>query len=107
MRAVYAFSLATQTLSAAPVFTLDRTRLDDDAPFKPSALAVHPATGEIYVLSSVRKALAVLGADGTLRAAVQLPADLYAQPEGHRVLARRHAVHLQRGSEWPRDPAPL
>ena len=82
VRAVYAFGLDTYALSERPVFTLDRAVVDGDAPFKPSALAVHPNTGRIYVLSSVRKALAVVERDGTLSAVVDLPPALYPQPEG-------------------------
>ena len=82
VRAVYAFDLTTLALSARPVFTLDRARVDGDGRFKPSALAVHPTTGRVYVLSSVRKALAVLEPDGTLAAVVGLPTALYPQPEG-------------------------
>ncbi|MDX1418979.1 MAG: SdiA-regulated domain-containing protein [Rubricoccaceae bacterium] len=81
-RAIYAFSLQTRQLSERPAFLLDRTRLDADSrSFKPSALAVHPRTGDVYVLSAVRRALAVLHPDGTLAAALALPAQLYVQPE--------------------------
>ena len=82
VRAVYAFDLETLTLSPRPVVTLDRSRVDGDDLFKPSALAVHPTTGQIYVLSSVRKALAVVEPDGTLGAVIALPPTLYPQPEG-------------------------
>jgi len=104
VRAVYAFSLASETLSAAPVFTLDRTRIDAEDPFKPSALAVRPGTGEVYVLSSVRKALAVLAPDGTLLAVVELPEALYAQPEG---LAFAPDGTLYLSNEGPDGPATL
>lgn len=83
VRAVYAFDLATRALSPAPAFTLDRALLDGDlAAFKPSALAIHPTSGHVYVLSSVRKALAVVDAEGTLLAAVPLEEALFPQPEG-------------------------
>ena len=82
VRAVYAFDLATRRMSERPVFTLDRSVVDGRDDFKPSALAVHPTTGRVYVLSSVRKALAVVEADGTLVAVVELPPSLYPQPEG-------------------------
>ncbi|MEL6614475.1 MAG: SdiA-regulated domain-containing protein, partial [Bacteroidota bacterium] len=45
-------------------------------------LAVHPASGEIYVLSGVRKALVVLSPEGERVTAVSLPPGLYPQPEG-------------------------
>jgi uncharacterized protein YjiK len=82
VRAIYAFDLRENRLSERPVALLDRRRLDGDAPFKPSALAVHPRTGQVYVLSSVRKALAVLGSDGRIAAALALPEARYPQPEG-------------------------
>lgn len=82
VRAIWAYDPATDSLSAAPVALLDRARIDGDANFKPSALAVHPETRELYVLSSVRKALAVLTPEGALRAVVPLPAALFRQPEG-------------------------
>lgn len=82
VRAIYAFSLVTRTLSQRPVFLLDRTQIDGEDAFKPSALSVHPETGNLYVLSSVRKALAVLAPDGTFLALVPLDERLFPQPEG-------------------------
>ncbi len=82
VRAIYAFSLATQTLDPRPAFLLDRTQIDAEDAFKPSALAIHPPTGNLYVLSSVRKALAVLAPDGSLVATVPLDPERFPQPEG-------------------------
>ncbi len=83
VKAVYAFSLATRTLDAQPALVMQRSALDGDgANFKPSALAVHPQTGELYVLSSVRKAVAVVAMDGRVVTVTPLPAALYPQPEG-------------------------
>ncbi len=81
-RAVYAFDLATETLSERPAFTLARAAVDSDANFRPSALAVHPTSGQIYVLSSVRRAIAVVDRDGGLVAVTDLPAQFAPQPEG-------------------------
>ena len=104
VRAVYAFDLDTNTLSDAPVFTLDRARVDDADPFKPSAIAVRPGTGEIYVLSSVRKAVAVLDRRGALLTVVDLPTSLYAQPEG---IAFAPDGTLFISNEGPDGPATL
>ncbi len=83
VRAVYAFDPATRRLSAAPVVTLSRDRLDAGGEsFKPSAIAVHPQSGHTYILSSVRRALAVVDADGALVAVGAFPARLLPQPEG-------------------------
>jgi len=81
-RAVYAFDLATGSLLEEPVFLLQRSELDSDDNFKPSAIGVHPLTGEIYVMSSVRRAIAILAPDGRLARVVDLPAGRNAQPEG-------------------------
>lgn len=82
VRAVYAFDLARRALGEAPVYQLAREAVDGAKNFKPSALAVHPTTGHLYVLSSVRPALAVLDRAGALVALADLPADTFPQPEG-------------------------
>lgn len=82
VRAIYAFDLATERVSEAPVFLLDRAVVDADDKFRPSALAVHPVTGEIYVLSSVRRAIAVLSPEGALLGVADLPGRDTPQPEG-------------------------
>ena len=104
VRAVYAFDLATNRLGPTPVFTLDRTLLDAADPFKPSAIAVRPGSGDVYILSSVRKALVVLAPDGTVRAVVALPRALYAQPEG---IAFTADGTLYISNEGPDGPATL
>ena len=82
VRAIYAFDLATETMAERPVYLLDQAAVDTDLRFRPSALAIHPATGQIYVLSSVRRAIAVLDPDGTLLGVADLHLDAAPQPEG-------------------------
>ena len=50
--------------------------------YKPSGVAVHPVTGEVYLLASDGKKLLVLSRQGTIRAAVQLSPRMLKQPEG-------------------------
>ncbi len=50
--------------------------------FKPSAIAVHPQTGDIYVVASVGKALLVYSREGLLLHVKSLDPDLFPQPEG-------------------------
>ena len=104
VRAVYAFDLATETLVPDPVALLDRRQVDGETAFKPSALAVHPTTGELYVLSSVRTAVAVLAPDGALRAVLPFPAGLVPQPEGI-TFAGDGTLYVS--SEGPRGPGLL
>lgn len=54
----------------------------DVADFKPSAVAVHPATNRIWVLSSVFKSVAVLDRDGDIVAVHKLDPSTLRQPEG-------------------------
>ena len=101
-RAVYAFDLTAGKLLDAPVFTISTKDLPvpagegalnrrlrklfgkavDMSGFKPSALAVHPVTGRVYVLSSVRKMILVLTPDGAIRDVWPLPKKRFPQPEG-------------------------
>ncbi len=55
---------------------------ESDFDFSPSALAIHPISGDLYILSSVGKMLMVIGDDGTLRHLEKLEKKLHEQPEG-------------------------
>jgi uncharacterized protein YjiK len=101
-RAIYAFDLGARQLVETPAYVLPLRLVDeagraddvnqvlraflapvgDLSDFKPSALAVHPTTGDLYLLSSVRKVIVVLHPDGTPAALWPLPEALYRQPEG-------------------------
>lgn len=101
-RAIYAFDVEREALLPEPVVLIDRRAVAEHlrehpvdravrrllAPvadvggFKPSAVAWHPRTQEIYVLSSVQQAIAVLSPTGALRAVWPLPPQRYVQPEG-------------------------
>jgi uncharacterized protein YjiK len=102
-RAIYSFSLEEMKLEEKPLFTVSRKeigkwrhrenslaqriigflddRLADDA-FGPSGIAIHPLTGEVYVLSSVGKILVVLSPAGKILHFESLSPDLHRQPEG-------------------------
>ena len=99
-RAVYALDLESLELSDRPVFTIPtkEVQLPDGSAneavrdlmyplvdldgFKPSALAVHPITNDVFVLSSVLKILVVLDKDGGIRTLIPLDKDMFEQPEG-------------------------
>lgn len=51
-------------------------------PFRPSALARHPLTGEWYILSSVNSMLVVANPDWQVQAVHRLSHSLFNQPEG-------------------------
>ena len=91
LRRVYAFDLKTKQLSDKPVYTVDPEVVNRLVPpendknrfFSPSGIAIHPKTGDVYVISSTQKRLVVLDyKTGALRYAVRLDKKLLPQPEG-------------------------
>jgi len=102
-RAIYALDLGSMEVSEKPVYTIstgeiavhaqsanavDDTIRDLVYPFmdldrfKPSALAVHPVTKDVFVLSSVLKVLVVLSSNGNIAAIFELDDRMLEQPEG-------------------------
>ncbi|MEO1050306.1 MAG: SdiA-regulated domain-containing protein [Bacteroidota bacterium] len=91
-KAIYALDLDTYTLSKEPVYTISKKQLKavneaSDNPFKikdfsPSGLAVHPKTGQLYVIASDGHLLVVLNTDGSVGAIAPLYPKLFRQPEG-------------------------
>ena len=95
---VYAFDPVRGQLLPEPFITLRQEVLEefiktheqskpdkkkkDKVVYKPSGVAVHPVTGEVYLLASDGKKLLVLSRQGTIRAAVQLSPRMLKQPEG-------------------------
>lgn len=102
-RAIYSFDLDGEQLMKEPLFVINRQEikvwrhreksiarrvigyldenLADDA-FGPSGIAIHPLTGEVYVLSSVGNCLVVLSQAGKIIHFEALNPDLHQQPEG-------------------------
>ena len=102
-KAIYAFDLANKKLIPEPLFKIDLVQADEAAKtgrvgpagikkevswwkrkkeIKPAALAVHPLTGQLFVISSTKRRLIILNTDGSLAAAFKLPKKHFAQPEG-------------------------
>lgn len=93
---IFAYDLSTNTFKKNPVFTISidavfRFCKRNDVklkiskkkfPFKPSAIAVHPYTGNIYILASVGKLLCVLSPNGLIMHIENLDKKIYPQPEG-------------------------
>jgi uncharacterized protein YjiK len=103
VKKVYAFDLKTMKLNPQPVLTLKLekvaeflTRRTDarydklKASMQPyqelelgfSGIAIHPKTGEIYLLSSINKAMIVMNRQNTILDMVKLDKNIHAQPEG-------------------------
>ena len=82
----WSFDIDSQTFGKGPV-TLDADKIADllhlkEINFKPSAAAINPATHELYILSSVNKALLITDTNGTTKKVYPLSPAIYKQPEG-------------------------
>ena len=103
-RYIFAFDLATETLGKNPVYAIKREAVErylascpktskheklcsffmqrDEFDLAPSAIAVHPTTGQLYITSSVGKVIMVLNANGTIDYLHKLDKQYFPQPEG-------------------------
>ena len=82
----WAFDPSTNSFS--PAFTIETSKIrqalgdSDKSRFKPSAAAVHPLTGELYVIASVNHALVILKKDHSVKGTYNINRSLFKQPEG-------------------------
>lgn len=98
-KAIYAFDLEEKKLSAEPVFKINLQEAekmvgDSNAKkkkkswwkgkkeIKPAALALHPLTKQLFVISSTKRRIVILNSDGSLAAVYKLPKEYFVQPEG-------------------------
>ena len=88
-RYVYRYDLQTEKLNPDPFLVLDpeavakNLQREKKTPyFSPSALAVHPLSGEIYIISSPAAALVVYDKQGKFLSGVELDRGVHPQPEG-------------------------
>lgn len=76
-KSIYSFNLSTGKLEKDPFLSIDKKK------FYPSAIAIHPQTKEIYILSARGKpAISVFTYEGKHLYTEKLDRDLYPQPEG-------------------------
>ncbi|MCB0715059.1 MAG: SdiA-regulated domain-containing protein [Chitinophagaceae bacterium] len=87
VRKAYRFDLATKQFSTTPIYQINISSIqqilnDDKAEFKPSAGAISPVNGKLYLVASVGKILVVANVKGEVENVVRLNPQLYNQPEG-------------------------
>lgn len=92
LRNIYAFDLTAKTMDEKPLYAIDPKIINSLVPyldaekhdfFSPSAVAVHPIDGDVYVISTALKRLVILEKNsGKIRFATRLDKTLFPQPEG-------------------------
>lgn len=84
-RAIYALNLKNMQLDVKPAVLLEKNeyeKISKTKDFKPSAVAVHPVSGNIYLLASAGKLLVLLDSKGNYLKHIQLDSKIFRQPEG-------------------------
>ncbi len=83
----WSFDPAQRSFDSGP-YTIDATTIRQakkegkKEKFKPSAAAIHPITGDLYIVSSVNKALIIADTKGKMKSIYPLDPRKYKQPEG-------------------------
>jgi uncharacterized protein YjiK len=104
-KAIYSFNLETKKLNKKPVLLINldtikyykkydpMTRLgnevmayldpsEGDKTFQPSGIAIHPITGDLFILGSVGRLLLVFSGKGDMLAIIKLQPKIFPKPEG-------------------------
>ena len=86
-KAIYGFNLGTDKFEKLPLYTLkdkdvERVLGAKHKKIKPSGIAVHPISGEVYVIASSGRALVVFHKNGKPKNLSLLRSKLFPQPEG-------------------------
>lgn len=100
-RYIYEFNLSTMQLNPSPLYNMNTVELDAVARefdivqnevtekgkikpfnFRPSSLAVHPITSDIYIISASDKLLVVMNRNGEFTYIEQLDPSIFAKAEG-------------------------
>lgn len=80
---VYSYDLAKNQLTVRFTITKDMVRgKNGKADFRPSGIAVHPLSGDVYIVASQGKKLLILTREGTKKDLIELDDKLFLQPEG-------------------------
>jgi uncharacterized protein YjiK len=86
-RAVFQFDLSADSLKQAPFLLIEKKDIkktaDEKLDFYPSAIAVHPKTHDIYILSTKgSKVMVQYSHSGQIKSVQEMDAGLLPQPEG-------------------------
>jgi hypothetical protein len=83
----FAFDLATHTFSPTAAYVVNVKKIEElmmekKVKFKPSAAAINPNDGKLYMVSSINKVLAIADKKGNVENIYKIDPRLFKQPEG-------------------------
>jgi uncharacterized protein YjiK len=83
----WAFDLTALTFLPDPAYIIDVRQIEDlmqekKVKFKPSAAAIQPGTGRLFIISSINKVLVIADRNGNPEKVYRINPKLYKQPEG-------------------------
>ncbi|MCF6241759.1 MAG: SdiA-regulated domain-containing protein [Bacteroidales bacterium] len=84
-RAIYPLRTDNMQVNVKPKFLLEKNeyeKISKTGDFKPSAIAIHPKTGNVYIIASAGKLLVILDKNGNYLGHAQLKPEIFRQPEG-------------------------
>lgn len=84
---VFAFDISQKKWLDSPIYVIDVDQIEQKfgnkiSKFKPSASAINPVTGELYIISAVNKLLVIADANGKAEDVYPLNPKVFKQPEG-------------------------
>lgn len=82
-KTIYSYSLNTEKFDKYLTINEDMIKgSDGKKTFAPSGIAIHPITGEVFVISSQGKKLLILSPEGQKNTLIELNSETFVQPEG-------------------------
>lgn len=110
-KGIYGFDLATKKMPVEPAYKIDLTdalfvksgkkKKKGGGGIKPSAIAVHPVSGDIYITDGPKAKLLVLDKNGKTKNFYQLDGKEFAQPEGITFNGEGELFISNEGSKMP------
>lgn len=87
LRSAYLFRLGEKRFDSEPYYAISTEQVkklarNDDADFKPSAAAIHPLNGRLYILASAGQLLVIADTRGKVEEVYRLNPDHHPQAEG-------------------------
>jgi uncharacterized protein YjiK len=92
-KGIYAFDLSTRSMDEKPAFKIDlnhsilklkkngKKKKEEDS-VRPSGIAIHPTTGEMYITDGPASKLLITDSKGDIKKYIQLDEKIFTQPEG-------------------------